>query len=207
MRRIRYRQFIALLVLAFGTRQSAGAVPTLAEACPGAAAWTFDHPLVSQRASAPEARDAGLLADLQARVEKDQSARRRWLSDPKNEELARAVESIDGENLVWLKQLVSERGFPTASQVGNEGVHLAWILLQHADRDPEFQSRLLPILESRYLAGELPANDFARMTDRILIAHGKSQKYGTQFDWFSGNFQLPEPSKLAEIDSDRSRVG
>jgi hypothetical protein len=147
------------------------------------------------------------LADLQARVEDDQATRRKWLANPKSEELARSVDSVDAENLAWLRKLVSESGFPTAAQVGNEGVHLAWILLQHADRDPEFQRRLLPVLELRYSAGELPANDLARMTDRVLIARGKAQKYGTQFDWFSGDFQLPEPAKLAHIDSDRGRLG
>lgn len=201
--------FLAPLALALVGVRTEAAVPALAEACPGAAAWNLNNPPVRQHAAAgiAKAGDTGLLAELQVRVENDQSARRKLLTDPRSEESARSVESIDSENLAWLRRLVSEKGFPSAAQVGNEGVHLAWILLQHADRDPEFQRGLLPVLESRYSAGELPANDLARMTDRILIASGKSQKYGTQFDWFSGNFRLPEPSKVADIDADRRRLG
>ena len=85
---------------------------------------------------------------------------------------------------------------------------LEWIFLQHADQDQKLQSGLLPVLEQRFVVGELPANDFARFTDRILVASGKPQRYGTQFDWFSEEeFKLPEPSRLTEIDTERSRLG
>jgi hypothetical protein len=208
MRGLSHTKSLLLLALAFGSAHSGAAAPTLEEACPGAAAWNVNHPVSQPTGAGTRAvGDPRLLAELRARVENDQSARRKWLTDPKSEALARSVDSIDGENLVWLRKLVSESGFPTAAQVGNEGVHLAWILLQHADRDPEFQRSLLPVLQLRYSAGEIPANDLARMADRILVASGKPQKYGTQFDWFSGNFQLPEPSQLAAIDAERSRLG
>jgi hypothetical protein len=148
-----------------------------------------------------------LLKELKARVEKDQAARKRWLADQGSTELADAVDTIDTENVTWLRNLVSTRGFPTAAEVGKEGVHLAWVLLQHADRDPKLQSDLLPILEQRFAAGELPANDLARITDRVMLASGKPQRYGTQFDWFSGDFSLPELTKLAEIDAARAQLG
>lgn len=208
MRGLSHTKSLVLLALAFGSAHSGAAAPTLETTCPGAAAWNFNHPVSQSTVAGTRAvGDPRLLAELRARVENDQSARRKWLIDPKNEALARSVDSIDGENLAWLRKLVSESGFPTAAQVGNEGVHLAWILLQHADRDPEFQRSLLSVLQLRYSAGEIPANDLARMTDRILVASGKPQKYGTQFDWFSGNFQLPEPSQLDAIDAERSRLG
>jgi hypothetical protein len=178
-----------------------------AEPCPGAASWNREHPSPMESSQTRAAiANADLLKDLQVRFEKDQLARRQWLADPKNESLARAVDAIDTANLAWLRNLVAEMGFPTARQVGNEGVHLAWVLLQHADQDPELQSRLLPVLEKRYQAGELPPNDLARMTDRILVASGKPQKYGTQFDWFAKDFELPGPIRLAEIDTEREHL-
>jgi len=47
----------------------------------------------------------------------------------------------------------------------------------------------------------------ARITDRVLMASDKPQKYGTQFDWFAGDFTLPEASRLAEIDAARAQLG
>jgi hypothetical protein len=181
-----------------------------AEECPGAVAWArkhFNDASQAQSEADSVVTESALLEELRARVEKDQTARKRWLADQGSTELADAVDTIDTENVAWLRNLVSTKGFPAAAQVGKEGVHLAWVLLQHADRDPKLQSDLLPILEQRFAAGELPANDLARITDRVMLASGKPQRYGTQFDWFSGDFALPEPAKLAEIDAARAKLG
>ena len=201
---------IFLCVLLNGTAQGADSLS--GEPCPGAASWKRSHPTLAEASSAERGgntanSDAGLLTDLRFRVDSDQAARKKWLANPKRQGLSRSVDTIDTANLAFLRRLVSEKGFPTAAQVGNDGVHLAWILLQHADQDPKLQSGLLPVLEQRFSAGELPANDLARMTDRVLVASGKPQRYGTQFDWFAGDFKMPEPGRLAEIDTERSQLG
>jgi len=212
MRHRKYTPVLALAAASILGRTPLSAGPQPAEECPGAAAWVVEHPDSSYTSHAqpdgtPEVKESALLGELKVRVEKDQSARKRWLAEQGNEELASAVDSIDTENVAWLRKLISEKGFPTAAQVGEEGVHLAWILLQHADQDPKLQTDLLPTLQQRLSAGELPANDLARTTDRVLLASGKPQKYGTQFDWFAGDFSLPEPSELAKLDASRAQLG
>jgi len=201
---------IFLSVLLDGQTQGRADAPSV-DQCPGAASWSSSHPTLAGSPqsghSSKAISEAPLLRDLKVRVESDQKARKQWVADPKNETLASSVDAIDAANLTWLRHLISEKGFPTAAQVGNEGVHLAWILLQHADQDPKLQSKLLPVLEQRFATGELPANDLARITDRVLVGSGKPQRYGTQFDWFSGEFKLPESSRLTEIDTERSLVG
>jgi hypothetical protein len=213
MRALNRSKYFSILLSVLLNVVAQGADSLSGEPCPGAASWKRSHPTLaetpdSKRGGNAAISDAALLKDLKVRVESDQAARRKLVADPKSETLGRSVDAIDAANLTWLRQLISEKGFPTAAQVGNEGVHLAWILLQHADEDPKLQSGLLPVLEQRFAAGELPANDLARFTDRVLVASGKPQRYGTQFDWFSGEeFKLPEPSRLAEIDTERSHLG
>lgn len=198
----------AILLASLCSALSAGADAQQAEPCPGAASWNREHPVpLTNDGGTERLSDAALLEELRKRVSDDQAARKKWLADQDDAEVADAVDAIDAANLTWLRNLISTGGFPTAAQVGNKGVHLAWVLLQHADGDPKLQSALLPVLEQRFSAGELPANDLARMTDRILMAGDKPQKYGTQFDWFSGEFKLPEPAELAEIDAARARLG
>jgi hypothetical protein len=193
--------------------QANGAVAPDVDPCPGATSWSRSHPTLAETTPRAEGaaesaiEDDDLFKELHARVDRDQALRRKWLAAPNDETLAQAVNEVDSANLTWMRKLISENGFPTAAQVGKEGVHLAWVLLQHADQDPQFQRELLPVLEQRYSAGELPANDLARFTDRVLLASGKPQRYGTQFDWFSGEFKLPEPGRLAEIDKERARLG
>lgn len=209
----RYLPFVASLLAALLSIRAHGAQPELAiEPCPGAAEWasrvsTSRKTQLPDRESDASISKADLFQELKTRVDSDQSARKRLLSDPQNEDLARAVEAIDTANLMWLRRLIAEQGFPTAAQVGKEGVHLAWVLLQHADQDPKLQRDLLPVLEQRYSSGELPANDLARFTDRVLISKGEPQRYGTQFDWMAGEFKLPDASRLAKIDAERKRIG
>lgn len=204
--------FLALCAASLPYRASLAAEIPHAEECPGASAWALEHPTASY--SPPPQGDGrsaisepALLEDLKLRVERDQAARKRWLVDRGNSELSSAVDSLDTENVAWLRNLISTKGFPTAAQVGQQGVHLAWLLLQHADQDPKLQNDLLPTLERRFAAGELPANDLARITDRVLIAASKPQRYGTQFDWFAGDFSLPEQKALVDIDAARATLG
>jgi hypothetical protein len=200
---------VSILVAVIPLAQTWGA--DAPEQCAGAESWNRSHPergygLPVQSDNAA-ITDAGLLSELKARVEADQAARKRWLADPENEELAGMVNRLDAANLTWLQKLIAAQGFPKAAKVGKEGVHLAWVLLQHADQDPSLQRALLPVLTQRHAAGELPANDLARISDRVLLASGEPQKYGTQFDWFTGDFKLPEPTTLAAIDASRAELG
>jgi len=189
-------KYLAIVLFVLLSVRTQGADAPSVEPCPGAASWSRSHSTFPESPqSEPGSRaisDAELLKELQVRFASDQAVRKKWLADVKNETLARSVGAIDAANLTWLRQLISEKGFPTAAQVGYEGVHFAWILLDHADQDPKLQSALLPVLEQRFAAGELAANDLARITDRVLVAGGKPQRYGTQFDWWlSGDFKLP----------------
>ena len=209
MRFSKFFASVSILIVVAALAQAWGA--DAPEQCAGADSWKRSHPepgdALRDQASTVAIADAGLLSELKARVAADQAARKKWLADPENEELAGAVDTLDTANLLWLKKLISAQGFPKAAQVGKEGVHLAWVLLQHADRDPELQRGQLAVLTQRHAAGELPANDLARITDRVLLANGEPQKYGTQFDWFAGEFKLPEPAALATIDASRVELG
>jgi hypothetical protein len=180
--------------------------------CPGAQAWKRAHPEDSLDALAhrDESRtftDPELRQQLQRRFDADQSARKEYLAAPKDPELARKVAALDAQNLVWLKKLVHDRGIPTAAQVGENGVRWTWLLIQHADRDPKLQATTLPMFAQRYEAGELSAENLAKLTDRVLIAFGRPQKFGTQFDWFSGHFNPRNAGDLAVIDANREAIG
>ena len=148
-----------------------------------------------------------LLAELRKRADRDQQTRREWLQHSSNRALGEAVNRIDRGNIAWLRELMATGGLPTAAEVGELGVHLTFLLLQHASSAPELQQKALPILAQRYEAGELPATDLARLIDRILVEQGKAQRFGTQFDWLSGKFPLPDAARVTEIDANRRQLG
>jgi hypothetical protein len=71
--------------------------------------------------------------------------------------------------------------------------------------------RAQPIFAQRQEAAELPADDLARLTDRVLLAAGKPQRYGTQFDWYSGQFNpagaATGAANIADIEANRQALG
>jgi hypothetical protein len=72
-------------------------------------------------------------------------------------------------------------------------------LAQYTDARPEFQRRCLDLVTDAVAAGEADPGHLAYLTDRVLCAEGRPQRYGTQF-WTgpdgTGPLQ-PRPSKTA----------
>jgi hypothetical protein len=94
--------------------------------------------------------DDELRAELRRRVAADQEARRALDSE--------AMAAADGENLPWLRQVVADVGWPGTSLVGEDGAEAAWLLAQHADRDPAFQRHCLDLLTTAVERGEATAD-------------------------------------------------
>lgn len=120
--------------------------------------------------------------------------------------IIRAIVSVDRRNTQWLKNVVRRYAWPTISLVGKEGSEEAWLLVQHADLDPAFQ-RLCLDLMAKLPEGEISKTDFAYLTDRVLIAEGKKQLYGTQFIWADGKSKPMPIVNEANVDKRRMAVG
>ena len=132
---------------------------------------------MTRRSADPDAMtlNQDLRAELLRRFERDQTARK--AADAAQFE---AMTSVDAENLPWLKQVIAEIGWPGQSEVGVDGAHAAWLLVQHADADPQFQRQCLDLLTVAAEQGEATMTEVAYLTDRVLLAEGQPQEYGTQ---------------------------
>ena len=99
---------------------------------------------------------------------------------------------VDAVNLPKLKHIMNQDGFPTSAMVGLDGVHAAFLLTTHADSDPSFQAMILKIVTPRLRTHEIDGNQYALLTDRVSVAEGKKQRYGTQFVG-KGDQMKPKP--------------
>lgn len=183
--------------------------------CPGAAKFILEgHPDLAsleaakrseQAAPAVDARpptNPGLRMSLLDMSRADQDARSGNVSDPN---VVKRYMAVDAEHLPRLRAMVATGGFPTVRAVGQDGVNAAWLLVQHADADPAFQHQ---VLESLIASKQIGGEQLAMLTDRVLRAQGKPQRYGSQF-WEEGGTWLAQPieAPVSEVDARRAALG
>jgi hypothetical protein len=144
-----------------------------------------------------------LQKELVMMAESDQAARQRWdPSTPWPPDLA----AVDLHNLTRLKQILHQDGFPSAKMVGYNGVVAAFVVLQHAS-DPTLQRRWLPQITAAARSGVLSPDDLALFTDRLLVASGKPQRYGSQFTMENGELVAQPTEDPANLDRRRKSLG
>ena len=117
-------------------------------------------------------------------------------------------DSVFGANLARMRIILAKYGWPGRRLVGEEGSHGAWLLLQHADRDTALQRTALELLARAVNSGDASGRDLAYLTDRVRLAEGRLQVYGTQLDYDSRGCASPKPSENPEqLDARRAAVG
>ncbi|HEV3146532.1 MAG TPA: DUF6624 domain-containing protein [Gemmataceae bacterium] len=183
--------------------------------------------LTSLLAEEPAPKPAGLgynselREELQKRLKEDQAARMaivEWMkkqqfNDPEklkkmdDEPIVKKLLEIDHANTKWLKDVVEKHGWPCRSMVGDDGAHSAWLLVQHADKDHEFQKKCLELMKALAPKGEVARSDLAYLTDRILVAENKKQIYGTQFHNVNGKMEPVPIEDEANVDKRRQEAG
>ena len=116
-------------------------------------------------------------------------------------------ESIDVKNTQRMKEIVVEIGWPTISKVGEQASFMAWLLVQHADLDNEFQQSCLALMKAQP-ADEVKKQNIAYLEDRVRVGQGQPQIYGTQFFTNEQEELVPRPIEDPEnVDKRRAEVG
>ena len=153
---------------------------------------------------ARDERCRDLLQELLERRDFDQTARSALVGG--QEAFARVLR-IDDDNAAWLTTVLDAVGWPGRTLVGDEGAHAAWLLAQHADRYPSLQRQCLELLEAAVAAGDASPTDLAYLTDRVLLASGESQIYGTQMTAQDGRLVACRLRDPETVDDRRAAAG
>jgi hypothetical protein len=200
----------ALLAVAFSAAaQDDSLEAKLALKCPSAAGWLKTEEarhsdLAKAKANVAPSMPA-LHDELLAMASRDTKARQAE-GEHHSDALLRPVMEVDRANLARMKAIFKAQGFPTAAQVGPDGVEAAMLLVQHADADPDFQQSVLSSLQSR--AGkDISGDTFAMLEDRVSVRQGHPQRYGSQLDFKDGHLVPKQPiGDLEEVDKRRESV-
>lgn len=87
--------------------------------------------------------------------------------------------AVDCDNTRWLKEQLQSIGWFDIPTHGAEADEAAWHLVQHADREPDFQRRMLSFLQG-LPPGHTSPKRIAYLWDRVAGQDGRLQRYGTQ---------------------------
>ncbi|MEM8565377.1 MAG: DUF6624 domain-containing protein [Bacteroidota bacterium] len=118
----------------------------------------------------------------------DQKYRMKWMElntkgeqdTEKYRKVTRKLIEIDRSNTARMEEIIDEHGWPTYAKVGEEASNIAWLIVQHADRNPFFQEKSLLLLGNEVDKGQINPSNYAYLYDRVQIARGERQRYGTQ---------------------------
>lgn len=160
------------------------------------------------------AANIDLLYQLDTVMQDDQRVRMRFESTQEKygtnskefRDLITAMNRYDSINVLRVTGILDTHGWPHRQEVGDEGTHAVFMVIQHADI--AIQEKYLPMVRDAVKAGDVRASSFALLEDRIAVRNGKKQLYGTQLGMKQdGTYYLDELEDPDNVDKRRASVG
>jgi len=126
-----------------------------------------------------------------------------------SEFVGQQIKLTDSLNFIQIHALFSQHGYLGYDKIGIESSHNFWLLVQHADKHPEFQDSVLVTMKIEADKGNSSLSDYAYLLDRVKVNTGQAQIYGTQMTINSDKTSFEpktviDPDKLNER---RKQVG
>jgi hypothetical protein len=119
------------------------------------------------------------------------------------------MEAVHVRNAARLRELIAQYGWPAVDIAGDDGAEAAWLIVQHAIGEPDFQRASLLLLNACTAQGRAPAWHAAYLEDRVAMYEGRPQRFGSQ--WFDDPrdgrarpWKLADPEHVNEL---RASVG
>ena len=115
---------------------------------------------------------------------------------------------VHSRNAERLREIIDQHGWPGRTLVGDRAERAAWLILQHAIAYPQLMRSGLDLIREASERGEVSRAEVAVLEDRIRILEGRSQLYGTQYDWDDRGEMSPLPIEDSKgVDERRLAIG
>jgi len=88
------------------------------------------------------------------------------------------ISQQDEKNFIIVKEILDKYGWVGSNKIGSEANTTLFLVIQHANL--EKQVKYLPMLREATKNGNADLQSLALLEDRVLLASGKKQLYGTQ---------------------------
>jgi hypothetical protein len=110
------------------------------------------------------------------------------------------ITRIDDANEARLKEILRSTSWRHLAELGRETYEAAWLVAQHSP-DVEFQAQALSEIEPLAREGMVRGSSYALLYDRVSLARGNNQLYGSQLGCIDGEWAvepIDDPEHLAE---------
>lgn len=161
-------------------------------------------------------------AMVQARSDDAQDLFRRILADQYDDDTLLSLEidraafaplfllskaKLNRDNAQWLKAVLQRIGWFDIGHYGEQASMAAWLIVQHADFDPQWQAEMVAVLRPRIARGDMQPRYFAYLVDRVAVNQGQPQDYGTQGRCTAAGWQNYAIRDPGDVDARRRSVG
>ena len=126
------------------------------------------------------------------------------LVQARHDSLAKERALIDIKNAEVLSKIIDEYGWPDRSKTSRLANHTSFLVVQH---NFEIQEKYLPLLLESAQRGESSSWNVAWLQDRILLAKGLPQRYGSQLFTINGTTYLWPLEDSVNVDALRAKMG
>ena len=108
-----------------------------------------------------------------------------------------------------MKAIFDKYGFPGYNLVGEKGSNNFWLMVQHCDKDVNFQQMVLKAMKAELPQHNADPKSFAYLADRVSINTGRKQIYGTQLTYNTDSCQaIPKPLEDSlNVNKRRAAIG
>ena len=121
--------------------------------------------------------------------------------------LQKEMRATDERLTARLLTLMAEHGWLDGARFGKDVANTAFLIVQHSG-DLRLMQTALPYIETDVRARFLSGSSFALLYDRMRLAQGYPQRFGSQLSTLeTGETVLMPCENLEEIDEYRSRLG
>lgn len=125
-----------------------------------------------------DARKSSLKNELAAMVKTDQIAAFRW-----EKQWDTYKDSVFTAHKLQVEKLFKQYGYLGFDKVGQDGSDNFWLIVQHCDKFPEFQKRVLTAMNKEVQKKNANPKNYAYLFDRVEVNAGRRQLFGTQVDY------------------------
>ena len=123
------------------------------------------------------------------------------------QQVNRIINETDSINLFAVRQIFKSYGYPGYDKVGEESSNQFWLLVQHADKHPEFQDSVLNKMKTEANKKNASLPNYAYLVDRVKVNTNQLQIYGTQMKINgAGTSYEPKPVFEPEKLNERRRL-